>query len=86
MNSQEKKRLQAEMKGNRPTDLENTLMVTKGKRLRGEINWEFGIDIREATITCSNNQHHSEPCNSYYVNSQRSIVFILQLTYYKFLF
>ena len=86
MNSQEKKRLQAEMKGNRLTDLENTLMVTKGKRLRGEINWEFGIDIREATITCSNKQYLSEPCNSYYVNSQRSIVFILQLTYYKFLF
>ena len=77
MNSQEKKRLQAEMKGNRLTNLENKLMVTKGKRLSRGINREFGIDIWEATITCSNKQHHSESCNSYYVNSQRSIVFIL---------
>ena len=86
MNSQEKKRLQAEMKGNRLTDLENKPMATKGERSRGGINREFGIDIWEAPTTCSSKQYSSESCNSYYVNSQRSIVFILKLTYYKFLF
>ena len=30
--------------GNRVTDVENKLMVTKGKR-RGGINWEIGMDI-----------------------------------------
>lgn len=86
MNSQEKKRLQAEMKGNRLMDLENKPMATKGERLRGGINREFGIDTWEATTICSSKQYSSESCNSYYGNSQRSIVFILKLTYYKFLF
>ena len=86
MNSQEKKRLQAEMKGNRLMDLENKPMATIGERLRGGINREFGIDTWEATTICSSKQYSSESCNSYYGNSQRSIVFILKLTYYKFLF
>ena len=30
---------------NRLTDIENKLMVIKGERLGGGINWEFGIDI-----------------------------------------
>ena len=30
---------------NRFTNLENKLMVTKGERSGGGINWEFGIDI-----------------------------------------
>ena len=32
-------------KANRLTDLENELMVTRGKRGGGGINWEFGIDM-----------------------------------------
>ena len=27
------------------TDLENKLMVAKGERCGGGINWEFGVDI-----------------------------------------
>ena len=30
---------------NRPTDIEKKLMVTKGKKWRGRINWEIGIDV-----------------------------------------
>ena len=32
-------------KAKRLTDLENELMVTRGKRGGGGINWEFGIDM-----------------------------------------
>ena len=30
---------------NRVTDVENILIVTKGERERGGINWEIGTDI-----------------------------------------
>ena len=30
---------------NRVTDVENKLMVTKGGKVGGRINWEIGIDI-----------------------------------------
>ena len=35
---------------NRHTDIENKLMVIKGERLGGGINWEFGIEMY--TLIC----------------------------------
>ena len=33
------------IKQNRLTGTENKLMVSKGERWKGEINWEFGINV-----------------------------------------
>ena len=40
-----KKMIQRTYLQNRLTDIENKLMVTKGERKGGGINWEFGINI-----------------------------------------